>query len=283
MHLHPAAVLALLLAVTACDVKVNDDGISVDIAEGTAADEWTRTYPLEPGGRLEIVNETGAIRVTASSGTEVTVRARREVRTDSEETSRGLLQKIEMQEQVAPGRVRIEARTAAPDGFADRVGRRLRVDYDVAVPPGLALEFRTQNGGVALENIGGSIVAASTNGAINGRGVSGSLAASTVNGGIQVDLASVSGDVSLVTVNGGVRLDLSPEVRATLDARAVNGGVSVDERLPFQATEQARLHVAGSLNGGGPRISAQTTNGGVRVAARDPAAAAVRSEAETVK
>jgi hypothetical protein len=257
----------------ACDVRVNQGGgLSVDIAEGTARDEWRRSYPVAPGGRFEIVNVNGAIEARASSGTQVDVLARREVRTEDEATSKALLQKIEMEEEVAPGRVKIEARGVEPEAsVAGGLGRRARIgiEYEISIPAGLIVDLRTENGAVRLENVSGSIAAASTNGSISGTGLSGSLAASTVNGGIQVEFASVAGDVSLQTVNGGVRLALPADVKATLDARAVNGGVSVDEALRFDATEQARLHIAGTLNGGGPEISAQTTNGGVRVSARD--------------
>lgn len=85
-------------------------------------------------------------------------------------------------------------------------------------------------------------------------------------------MTSVTGDVSLASVNGGVRLTVPPGVRAQVEATAVNGGVTVDEALRLDATDNRRLHVAGTLNGGGPRITLQTTNGGVRLAgaAGDP-------------
>jgi hypothetical protein len=271
MNLHPAALAALLLASAACDIRVNENGgVSVDIAEGTARDEWTRTYTLAPGGRFEIVNQNGAISAVPATGGQVEVRAQREVKTQEEATSRELLKKVEMIEEVSAARVKIESRSQWDQSIGGGLGRRpqLTIEYHLAVPPGLHVSLETENGAVRLENVNGTIVVSSTNGGINASGVSGSLSGATVNGGIQVDLAEVTGEVSLVTVNGGIRLELPANVKATLDARAVNGGVSVDEGLRLAATEQERLHVAGALNGGGPRISAETTNGGVRVSAR---------------
>ncbi len=271
MKTTPAALLGLLVAVAGCDIKVGQNGVSVDIADGSASDEWARTYTLSPGGHFEIVNVNGAIHATPSSGPQVEVVARREVRAQNEETSRALLQKIEMVEDVAADRVKVEAK-ADWEQTSGTFGRRPQatVEYRVGVPPGLSVHLKTENGAVRLENVRGAIVAASTNGGVNARGLEGSLRASTVNGGINVDLASVTGDVEIVTVNGGVRLELPADVNAMLDARAVNGGVTVDEQITLEATDRARLHVAGRLNGGGPKISVQTTNGGVRVSVRAP-------------
>jgi len=56
---------------------------------------------------------------------------------------------------------------------------------------------------------------------------------------------TASGDVSAVT--------------------AVNGGVSTQDGLPLTADDRTNKRVTGRLNKGGPRISVQTTNGGVRV------------------
>ena len=102
------AVLCLALVSTACDVKVGDDGLSVDFAVGRATDEWKRTYTIQPGGRFEIVNVNGVIHVSPAKDSEVEVLAMREVRAESEEASRELLKKAEMREEVAPDRVSIQ-------------------------------------------------------------------------------------------------------------------------------------------------------------------------------
>jgi hypothetical protein len=57
-------------------------------------------------------------------------------------------------------------------------------------------------------------------------------------------------------------------VTASLEAACVNGGISVDDRFGLTASENSRRRVAGDINGGGPRITANTVNGGVRIRAR---------------
>ena len=222
-HLWTAGVvLGLALGSVACDVKVG-----------------------ESGGRLEIININGQIHASPATGSQVEVRAIREVRTGSEEASRELLKKSEMREAVTPDGVTIEG----PESQGSRGGgfRRpqLTVKYEVRVPPGLNMRLKTQNGEVRLDNVNGvRIEATTTNGGITGRGVSGAIEAQTVNGGITMDLASVTDDSRMVTVNGGIQ---------------------VRDGLQLSVEEQSRQRVAGRIGSGGPRVVVQTTNGGVRL------------------
>jgi len=163
--------LGLALASAACDVKVGEGGgLSVDFAAGKASDEWVRTYDIKPGGHLDIININGQIEASPATGTQVEVRAIREARAGSEEASRELLKKSEMREEVTPDGVTIE--TPEGQGRGRGFGRaQLSVRYEVRVPPGLNMLFKTQNGEVRLENVSGArIEATTTNGGINGRG-----------------------------------------------------------------------------------------------------------------
>lgn len=268
MSVRRFGILPLLAAgvlAAGCDVQVGERGVSLDIAHGNARDEWVRTYAIEPGGTLEIVNANGQIHATAGEAGPVEVRAERELRTHSVEQAQEQLRQVEMREDVSPDRVRIRSRWG--DGGFGRRGR-LEVTYRVRVPPGLTVSLETENGDVRLQNLSGRVTASTTNGGITGQGLSGAVTAQTINGTVQIDLASVGGDVTVSTTNGGVRLHLPGDAQATVEANCVNGGINVDERLNLQTTETSRRRVVGVLNGGGPRISAATINGGVRIRAR---------------
>jgi hypothetical protein len=259
--------LCLALVSVACDVKVGESGLSVDFTGDKATDEWVRSYEIQPGGRLDIINVNGQIEASPSTGTKVEVRAIREAHAGNEEASREMLRMAEMREEVAPDRVSIQGPQGPENGGFGR--RRISIKYEVRIPAGLNLLFRTQNGEVKLENIQGvRIEASSTNGAITGRGISGALEASTVNGGITMDLEAVTGDTRMVTVNGGIMLSVAPSVNADLEATVVNGGVRVQDGLSLSNDEHSRQRVAGRIGSGGPRLIVQTTNGGVRVGLR---------------
>src|SRR5688572_8637825 len=261
-------IFAAAMLAAACDVQVGEQGFSLDIANGRARDEWVRTYTLPATGTLEIVNVNGLIEASPADGSQIEVRAEREVRSGSEEASKGLLQRVQMREEVSQDRVRIEAQ-GDWEGNRRGPGRtQLSVAYHVRVPAGLAVSFKTDNGAVRLENLSGRVVASTTNGGINGRALSGAVTADVVNGGIQLDFTSIGGEVRASTTNGGVRIDLPADAKATLDATCVNGGIDVDERLTVQASETSRRRLIATMNGGGPRIAAQTVNGGIRIRTR---------------
>jgi DUF4097 and DUF4098 domain-containing protein YvlB len=271
MRILTAAVLPLVLLSAACDIRVDERGISsLRITEGRAEDVWTRTYTLAANGRLEITGQNGDIEVRAAAGSQVEVRAEREVRANSDDAARELLEALRMREEVSAERVSISAEgERAEEGLGRRA--QVRVHYRVRVPAGLTLAFRTENGGIQLENVNGRITASTTNGGITGSDIAGSLAAETVNGGIRVDLASVAGDVRLATTNGGVRLTLPANTKASLEASCVNGGIEIDERFGVEEPEGRTRRVAAPINGGGPTISASTVNGGIRIRARESA------------
>jgi hypothetical protein len=258
------------LAAAGCDIKVDDGKVSLGVSRGRASDEWTRTYTLSKNGLFELVNENGDIEVHGSDGQQVTVKASREVSDSSDEEARRRLQNLKMREDVSADRVHVQAEP----GEAFRFGRSVSIRYTVELPRALSVSARTTNGAVRVDNVAGAVNAGSTNGTVVGEALSGAVQAQTVNGGVQMDLADVGGEVRLTTVNGAVRLQIPASANAELEATTVNGGVSVDDRLGLANASRNRggfgpvTNVTGRLNKGGPRVSLQTTNGGVRVSVR---------------
>jgi hypothetical protein len=266
--------LSVVLAAAACDVQVGEKGVSVGVSGGKATDRWERTYSVEPTGRLEIINANGAIRVSTAEDSRLFVQIDRESHASSDEAARANLETLDIVEEAGGGQVRIVTRRDQSGEGARRRRAQVAANYTVRMPRGLTASFKTENGSVTLENLQGRISAATTNGAINGTSLSGSVSATTVNGGIQLGLTSVTEAMDLTVVNGGIRLELGSGVKADVVASAVNGAVSVDDQLKLSADGDAGprafpfvTHVTGRLNGGGPKISAQSTNGGVRIMA----------------
>jgi DUF4097 and DUF4098 domain-containing protein YvlB len=269
MTFRPFYLSALLVTAAlgaGCDVHVGENGVSVDVARGKAADDWTRSYTLAKGGTVDVVNVNGPIVVEAAEGLEVQIRATRVARASSDEEAREMLKKLEVKESVAPGRVAVQTVT---DRGMDLGGRSISVEYRLRVPPGLQVSVKTENGGVGLHGVSGTFVASTTNGGIRGTNVSGAVSARIINGGIVMDVERVAGPIELESVNGGIRLDLPADLDADLDVHAVNGGVSTDDKLKVNASESSRRALAGKLNRGGARISVKAVNGGVRLRARD--------------
>ena len=58
MKFRPIYLSALLVTAAlgaACDVRVGENGVSVDVAGGKASNEWTRTYTISSGPRTRTV------------------------------------------------------------------------------------------------------------------------------------------------------------------------------------------------------------------------------------
>ena len=260
-----AVIAAAAVSLSACDIAVDGHGgLGFDLAAGKAQDEWTRTYKVAAGGRLEIINVNGRITAEAADGPDIEVRAERSAKSLSDDQARDLLAKIEMREEVGSDRVRVEVRAPRSNGPSGH-----EIKWTIKVPKGVAVDLRTVNGGVRMSALQGDIRARSTNGGIVGSDLNAtSVDASVTNGGVEIDLASAptGGSFDLESVNGGVSLSMPSTSKADISARCVNGGISVDGLDVEVVGEKTRRRLDGKLNGGGARVSMETVNGGVKIA-----------------
>jgi hypothetical protein len=57
--------------------------------------------------------------------------------------------------------------------------------------------------------------------------------------------------------------------KMTLEATWVNGGINVDDAFGVQTDgDERRRRLTAAVNGGGPKVSATSVNGGIRIRAR---------------
>ncbi|HJU44772.1 MAG TPA: hypothetical protein VJ691_18235 [Vicinamibacterales bacterium] len=263
-------VLTAGLGVAACDIKAENGNFDIDFASGRATDTWSRTYTVQAGGRFELINVNGRITAEPTDGKEVVVEGRRTAKARSDEAARERLSQLEIREEVGGSTVRVESRPPRTSGFGGH-----EIEWTVKIPKGVIVDLRTTNGGVRLNGLSGEIYARSTNGGVKGsKLIVDKIEASVTNGGVDIELgAPLDGtdSVELSSVNGGVTLALPSESKATITARAVNGGVRVSDDLNAAREEESheferRRRFNGTMNGGGARVNATTTNGGVRIA-----------------
>ena len=260
-----AGVLALApLLVAAAGARAGCDIVTADF-KAKESSEWRKTYTLEPGGRVEIRNVNGRIEVEPSTGHTVDVVAVKTARGASAESARALLERIEIAEDVSPSSIRIE--TKVPTGGFMRFGGS-EVRYTVKVPAASEVRFSNVNGGIDVLGLQGRMNLETTNGGIRARDIAGPVEASTTNGGVDVDLVRVTETgVKLECTNGGIRLRIPPDARATISASVTNGGIDAGG-LPIETTQSSRRRLEGRLNGGGPTIRLEGTNGGISISRR---------------
>jgi DUF4097 and DUF4098 domain-containing protein YvlB len=247
-------------ATTACDIAM------ADLKQKETA-EWRKTYDVKAGGRLEISNVNGKIEVEPASGDSIEVVAEKSVRASSAEAAKDALSRIEIQETVSPDDVRIETKLQKRSGFLG--GLSQEVHYRVKVPATLEVRVTTVNGGIEVSGLKGRVTAEATNGGVKARDVSGPIDASTTNGGVEVDLTRVAeSGAKLGCTNGGISLTLPTDAKASISARITNGGINTSGVNIETTGENSRRHLEGRMNGGGPRIEIDGTNGGIRIASR---------------
>ncbi|HJU43468.1 MAG TPA: hypothetical protein VJ691_11660 [Vicinamibacterales bacterium] len=264
-----AWVLTAGLGVAACDIRAENGNFDIDFASGKATDTWSRTYTVQAGGRFELINVNGRITAEPTDGKEIIVEGRRTAKAHTDEGARERLSQLEIREEVGGSTVRVESRPPRMSGFGGH-----EIEWTVKIPKGLIVDLRTVNGGVRINGLSGEIYARSTNGGVKGsKLIVDKIEASVTNGGVDIELGAPLDSTDLVelsSVNGGVTLALPAESKATIAARAVNGGVRVSDDLNTTREEESqeferRRRFNGTMNGGGARVSATTTNGGVRI------------------
>jgi len=253
--------VAAVVATSACDIAMSE------LRQKETA-EWRKTYDVKPGGRLEISNVNGRIDVEPAAGNTIEVVAEKSVRAASSEAAKDALSRIEIQETVAPDSVRIETKLQRRSGSFFG-GMNQEVHYMVKVPAGLELRVTTVNGGIEVNGMKGRVTAEATNGGVKAHDVSGAIDASTTNGGVEVDLAQIAASgAKLGCTNGGITLRLPSDAKATISARITNGGINTSGVNIETTGESSRRRLEGRLNGGGPTIDIEGTNGGIRIASR---------------
>ena len=262
--------LPLGLLVAGCD-------LSLGHLTARATDEWSRSYPLEAGGEIRIVNTNGKIEIEGTDGSTVEVKAEKIARGATDAAARELLPRIVIKEDIKPDRVSLE--TERMSGIM--IGAAFEVRYHVRAPKSAVVNITNTNGQVALAALTGKVKAQTTNGGVNGRNLTGGVDARSTNGGVTIDMASIGPDsISLRTTNGGVTLTLPDGAKANLTASCTNGGINVSALDNLEISEQSRRRLEGRLNGGGTSIEVRTTNGGIRVRPRTQAEATRPTEAE---
>ncbi len=252
-----AAFFALVTLQAGCDVVFQGDSAQ-------ASDVWQRTYKLDAGGQVEVISANGMIEVAPSAdATTVEVVAERRVRAATEQAAKDDLKAIRIDEQVSPKQIRIEVPRSA-GGM--RFGHSSReVSFRLKVPKDASVKVNTRNGEVRVSGLSGAVRADSSNGSISGEGLSGTIVqVGTTNGSIKVQVARVPSEgIRLDTTNGNIDLQVPADAKADIAARWVNGDFETNGVNPDGTKDRRRYD--GKLNGGGPRIEMNTTNGRIRL------------------
>ena len=240
----------------------------------------THTYPAAGITRLDATTQNGAISVTASQDTVITINVVKYAygrdRADAEEA----LENVVYTDTVVGDELRVKAEM--PSG-----GRPHGASYTIAAPESTDLSLATTNGDVSVTNAVGDINVGTTNGKVELTGTTGTASVSTTNGRLNVvvhsgafygattngaidcDLTALrpTEAVGLSTTNAKVTLLLPDDVSALIEATNTNGLITIYDFTVTYET-QGENHIRARIGSGASNVTITTTNGDVVVRSR---------------
>jgi Putative adhesin len=229
-----------------------------------------RTFDVRPGANVRLSNVNGSITIEAWDQPRVHVLAVKKASGDRDDLQR-FMKEMRVEFQQRDGGLVIN--TIHPEsknglGFFDwLVGDHVNgsVTYEIRVPRTMNVDVSNTNGGINLDGVTGNHELDTTNGRIEVERCAGSLDASTTNGSINAELVRVTKGQPLRfdTTNGRISIALPRDVAVDVDAGTTNGSIRTD--LPIATTDKDRNSLRGTINGGGTRLRARTTNGGIEI------------------
>lgn len=173
--------------------------VTLGTLQAAAADSRRETrLEIAPGGTINIVNNYGSVTLHGGPGRQVAV-----VYTTHSD-------KVEVDESTTSDKLRAEIRTHV---LSDQkpAADEIRVEYDVTVPAGIAVNVSTATAPITVDGLSGDLTLSSDTGQITVRnvskvhvhirGVTAPVSLSSINNG-HVEVTSSGGEVQLVDVSG---------------------------------------------------------------------------------
>jgi DUF4097 and DUF4098 domain-containing protein YvlB len=127
------------------------------------------------------------------------------------------------------------------------------------------LNARTSGGGISVQNTKGSLSVHTSGGNLNLKNIAGEVSASTSGGSIDAYLTQVNHSVQLRTSGGNIHIMIPKNIGLNLDLR---GSYMQNTRLKNFSGTVKHNEVKGTINGGGPELSARTSGGTVHISYR---------------
>ncbi|MGH8722013.1 MAG: DUF4097 family beta strand repeat-containing protein, partial [Burkholderiales bacterium] len=255
-----SALLVLLAAPAPAQVRAESDFGCDEVSSERDRQTYceVREDTLAGGNPLDVdAGQNGGIRVRGWDRGDILIRARVVGYADSETEAQQIVSGVRVE--TGGGQVRSRGPERGRDSY-------WVVSYDISVPQEAQLTLNTNNGGISIRDLRGTVRFRARNGGIRLENVGGEIRGETTNGGLNIDLSGERWDgagLDVETRNGGVRLDLPANYSAELETGTTNGRVNVDVPITVQGRIGRRL--TATLGAGGPRIRAITYNGGVHI------------------
>lgn len=241
-------------------------------AGAASAQDFQKTYTLEPGGSIIIKNVSGDVNIAAYEGSAVQVAAFKEGRD---------LDMVEVEDQSEPGRVSLRAsyapncRCDASIRFEVRVPRNQQYNFEKISSASGNLSAKGISGRIKLNSASGDIVvddaagrvdASSASGNVRLSGINGSVSASTASGDVDVAIMSLEGadDLKFSSASGRVNVRLPQSLDARVHLSTASGSVETDFPLAVEKSRYSSgMSASGTLGAGTRNLRISSASGSV--------------------
>ena len=220
-------------------------------------------WPAQAVTHLDLTEVNGTVTVTGDSPSEVTMSASvraRGIHPNPKQPYDGY-----MTAELDGDTLSIRSQGSNHHGFFFNIGKEVRIDFDLHVPPQIALNLVTVNGRISTRAIAGETAAKTVNGAVDleSTGVN-EVEARSVNGRIQAKFLHDFHGAKLGTVNGRVTAVLPASASFLGDFSQVNGDFEAAFPLNIHSHPGSR-RVSGEVNGGRYTLKISTVNGDITI------------------
>lgn len=251
-------------------------------------------FPVPPGGRLQLRSDRGSIRIETADRQDVEVEVFRQVRTSQMGEAEKVLGAAKIEFSPEGSDLRLNARWEVEED-----GPEVDLRFSITLPSRFHLDLATGGGNVEVGDIEGDVAAVANGGSLHLGRIRGNVRAETTGGSIR--LAGCSGEAWIRSRGGRIRLDevgdginavsqgggISARLTAALarggqlsttggslevvvpesigfdvDASVVGGQIRSDMTVSPAAPARSR-ELAGSVNGGGAKLSLRAVGGNV--------------------
>jgi DUF4097 and DUF4098 domain-containing protein YvlB len=230
---------------------------------GSMTEEFHHTYPLAAGGRIDLDNINGAVRITGWDQNEVKVDAVKSANTKER------LDEAEIEVDAASDYISIRTKYRDHDltWNSDGWNNPASVEYTLMVPRSARLdEIKLVNSDLDITGVAGEVWASCVNGHLIAKGLQGRTKLSTVNGRMQAEFDRLANSsLELSSVNGTLELTLPSDTNAEIEASTVNGGIHNDLGIHVVHHRWVGHDMHAELGSGGPHIRLSNVNGGIEV------------------
>lgn len=212
-----------------------------------------------PAKKLSIdAGKNGGIRVVAWNRSEVSIKAcvQASGRDETEARKRTAAVRIETADGVI--------RAVLPSGTGEDYS--FGASYDIRVPENTDLFLKTNNGGINLSGVRGSIEFDLNNGGVVLDKIAGLVRGQTVNGSLNIKLSGDRWDGSGIdarTTNGSISISFPENYSARLETATKRGNFRVN--FPVDKTRDDNYRLNLDLGAGGAVIKTLTQNGQVLI------------------